>query len=268
MPHGEFSGSLGLETGCGHDRHHSHGHLDSHGHHHHHHGHSSDGALLHGPELGHGGGDGDEDEEDDICSDVAERKHFNEVLRSFSEYSLHMDLELSRREAHLAKLPASVTARMPSGLPRRCAEARVAVLNNQTFFDALVKEQRENPLADPEPETSAGAGAGSSSGACGAAARALTTSVEHHSKVRSMLHSLSRDWAAEGEPERTACYGPMLAELARLLPVTPANRNRQRVLIPGCGIGRLVWECAMRGYAAQGALCGVAARCLSCHQLS
>lgn len=230
----------GHEHGYHHTHHHGHGHSHSHGHG------CADVSHFH---AGHHA----DDDDDDIVSDVAERRHFNEILRSFSEYSLHMDLELSRRESHLAKLPESVTSRMPSGLPRRCAEARVAVMNNQSFFDELVKEQRENPLADPEPAASSSAGGGASvSGGSGGPPRAPTTSVEHHSKVRSMLHSLSRDWAAEGEPERAACYAPMLSELSRLLPVTPGNRNKQRVLIPGCGTGRLVWDCAMRGYAAQG----------------
>jgi len=78
------------------------------------------------------------------------------------------------------------------------------------------------------------------------------SSAEHHSKVKSTLHSLAREWSAEGAAEREACFAPLLAELARTKPVTPANRNRQRVLVPGCGTSRLVWEVCRAGYAAQG----------------
>lgn len=44
----------------------------------------------------------------------------------------------------------------------------------------------------------------------------------------------------------------MLEELERHLPVTPANRQKQRVLVPGAGLGRLPLEIAARGYACQG----------------
>ena len=37
---------------------------------------------------------------------------------------------------------------------------------------------------------------------------------------------------------------PMLDELERWLPVTDANRNLQRVVAPGCGLGRIVLEIA------------------------
>jgi hypothetical protein len=79
-----------------------------------------------------------------------------------------------------------------------------------------------------------------------------TSSLAHYSKVRSTLHQCVRDWAAEGAPERDASYGPLIAELQRLLPVNAGNVNAQRVLVPGCGLGRLLYELCARGYAAQG----------------
>mgnify|MGYP002176326036 CR=1 FL=1 len=44
--------------------------------------------------------------------------------------------------------------------------------------------------------------------------------------------------------ERAQSMDPMLDELERWLPVTDANRNRQRVVAPGCGLGRIVLEIA------------------------
>ncbi len=70
--------------------------------------------------------------------------------------------------------------------------------------------------------------------------------------MKTTLHQLVRDWSEEGQAERDACYAPLLAELGRHLPVTDATRNRQRVLVPGCGLGRLPFDLALRGYAAQG----------------
>lgn len=47
---------------------------------------------------------------------------------------------------------------------------------------------------------------------------------------------------SQGAAERARSYGPLLDELARVLPVTPENINTQRVLVPGSGLGRLVFE--------------------------
>lgn len=69
-------------------------------------------------------------------------------------------------------------------------------------------------------------------------------------KVRSTLRSFVRDWAEEGREEREACYGPILDALdAHFL---PEERGRVKVLVPGCGLGRLAMEIAAQGFWAQG----------------
>jgi carnosine N-methyltransferase len=61
-----------------------------------------------------------------------------------------------------------------------------------------------------------------------------------------------REWSAEGAAERAASHEPILAELRTWLPLTPATVNTLTVLVPGCGLGRLPWDLACAGYAAQG----------------
>ncbi len=85
-----------------------------------------------------------------------------------------------------------------------------------------------------------------------AAAPVPPCSFSYFSKVVSTLHQFVREWSAEGEAERDACFGPLLAELCERLPVTPENKNKQRVLVPGAGLGRLVFEVVRLGYACQG----------------
>ena len=55
-----------------------------------------------------------------------------------------------------------------------------------------------------------------------------------------------RDWSEEGAEERRQSYGRMLELLERAVP-PPA-----RVLVPGAGLGRLVFECFRRGYEVEG----------------
>lgn len=70
-------------------------------------------------------------------------------------------------------------------------------------------------------------------------------------KVRSTLRSFVRDWAAEGAAERQACYNPILAALEEYYPDV-ASRSDIKVLVPGCGLGRLAMEIAALGFWSQG----------------
>lgn len=78
-------------------------------------------------------------------------------------------------------------------------------------------------------------------------------------KVRSTLRSFVRDWSEEGAPEREACYAPCLEALERHFPAQTGMdvggsdeegrraRGDVKVLVPGCGLGRLTMEIAARG---------------------
>jgi len=63
-------------------------------------------------------------------------------------------------------------------------------------------------------------------------------------KVRSTLRSFVRDWSDFGKQEREACYTPILEVLGREF---PEERVGKKVLIPGCGLGRLAMEVAAMG---------------------
>ncbi|WWD08395.1 hypothetical protein V865_006507 [Kwoniella europaea PYCC6329] len=93
-------------------------------------------------------------------------------------------------------------------------------------------------------------------------------------KIRSTLRSFVRDWAIEGRRERKACYDPCLEALEKYYPLPESedesvaeilgesdgdgkrsierDRGTIRVLVPGCGLGRLAMEIAARGFASQG----------------
>ena len=76
------------------------------------------------------------------------------------------------------------------------------------------------------------------------------------SSVLGALLQLRREWSEDGAAERQQSYGPILDALARLVPVdrAPAGgpESAARVLVPGAGLGRLVYEAATRGYHALG----------------
>ncbi|KAI0150293.1 N2227-like protein-domain-containing protein [Xylariaceae sp. FL1272] len=97
--------------------------------------------------------------------------------------------------------------------------------------------------------------------------------VNDMDKARSTIRQFYRDWSAEGQVERDACYGPvfralekerapkmanaMLKEQKDLQGVTevqPPTRKIPplKVLVPGAGLGRLVFDLCRLGYEAEG----------------
>ncbi|KAK0255877.1 hypothetical protein LTR91_024306 [Friedmanniomyces endolithicus] len=72
-------------------------------------------------------------------------------------------------------------------------------------------------------------------------------------KARSTIRQLYCDWSSEGLPERHASHTPIVAALEEHLPSLPvAHRHRHRILVPGAGLGRLVFELCIAGYTVEG----------------
>lgn len=88
-------------------------------------------------------------------------------------------------------------------------------------------------------------------------------------KARSTLRQFYRDWSAEGQPEREASYGPVKQYLLHMESVqaqgeeslgsTPAHPPSDsplapplKVLVPGAGLGRLVFDLCDLGFEVEG----------------
>jgi hypothetical protein len=57
------------------------------------------------------------------------------------------------------------------------------------------------------------------------------------------LKHFVRDWSAEGHGERDALFPPILKALEKDFD----DKAERRVLVPGCGLGRLAYEVASLG---------------------
>jgi len=73
-------------------------------------------------------------------------------------------------------------------------------------------------------------------------------------KARSTIRQVYRDWSAEGRAERQACYGPVMCALAaeRAQRAGLGDDQPFRVLVPGAGLGRLVFDLCLDGFHAEG----------------
>ena len=70
-------------------------------------------------------------------------------------------------------------------------------------------------------------------------------------KARSTIRQLYRDWSHEGATERKACYDPVIQDVVKAFWHSP-RKNDVKILVPGAGLGRLVFELCRRGYTVQG----------------
>lgn len=70
-------------------------------------------------------------------------------------------------------------------------------------------------------------------------------------KVRSTLLQMSREWTDDGSEERDITFGRIIRAACQRYP-NQGERQNTRVLIPGCGLGRLVYEFVSQGFATQG----------------
>lgn len=70
-------------------------------------------------------------------------------------------------------------------------------------------------------------------------------------KARTTIRQFYRDWSAESVVERSSCYEPVIQDLSDNFGDF-SNKECIKVLVPGAGLGRLVFELCRRGYAVEG----------------
>lgn len=106
------------------------------------------------------------------------------------------------------------------------------ISTNQEFIEKIIQIANENFV--PEGEWTW--------------APANATGVD---KVKSTLRQVAREWSEDGKVERDISYGRIVRELCQRFP-DRKERHQIKVLVPGCGLGRLPFDLAYEGFQAQG----------------
>lgn len=78
-----------------------------------------------------------------------------------------------------------------------------------------------------------------------------TATVSDMDKVRTTIRQMYRDWSAESLKERQTCYGPVLQDVQDMFG-KHRDKSQVKILVPGAGLGRLVFEFCSRGYSVEG----------------
>ena len=174
-----------------------------------------------------------------------ERTAFLKIVRAMRGYAVDAADEVRRWEHNFARLPPAHQSLLQHHTKKHM-QAYACVRANEAFFTELLPSfpgddappHLRVPDAARDPEAHASVTPGDAE------------------KVRYILKNLARDWSAEAAEERAQSHGPILKELEERLyvPKDPQAEGRYppRVMVPGAGLGRLVLECARRGFEAEG----------------
>lgn len=166
-----------------------------------------------------------------------EERHWYDVMRTMLLYEDFCRDTLQRRQEHVNRLSDRQSAALPATFFSKMEKISQAMKANLTLLTEIAAYYNHisHGANGPPPKYDG----------------VRIQSTEQH-RNKAVLHSIGREWSKAGESERNEAFIPMIEELKRTLPVTKENAYIQRVLVPGCGVGRLPVEIAAQGYSVEG----------------
>ena len=173
--------------------------------------------------------------------DPEEYNHLRNIVSAFFNYQIDSLRDLARMERDFKSLTESHLKRMSFNYTERLNKLKSAIYQNYTFLlkvadpyknmFKLYKGKNGEILMEP-----------------------LTVEGKDIIKMRSTLRLFIRDWAKDGIEERNSTYKPILEELKNFFAKRPKKDFQEgiNVLVPGAGLGRLMYEIAKLGFKSQG----------------
>ena len=180
--------------------------------------------------------------ESDDGESKAESLHFQKIVNSFRNYLQYFNVKFEKTIQFYDQMTGEQRQILHSY--RQHIDAMKRCLEHNSTIMRKIAEESDCMFIN-------GNGAG------GDGVRDVSVSVTKPSpmdmeKTACVLRQIVREWTEKGETERKQSYGKILEAIDRHLPVRGCDDVAKKVLVPGAGLGRLVFEVARRGYAAQG----------------
>ena len=206
----------------------------------------------------------DIDDVDDVdIDDKKEKEHWDNVMRTFLFYEDLIVFDLERKQKRYNKLNNNYIDRLPQitfdkfSMIHEAAKSNQKFFNDMVYYHAFCNNNRSNfndsdsnnnennyvvlPMKDKGP--------------------IIRFDQQHRNQA--VLHSLYREFSKEGQLERHNTFTLLIQQLQLHLPLQTTKLNhhedhhhhmlyQKRVLVPGCGIGRLPLEISALGYACEG----------------
>ena len=173
--------------------------------------------------------------------DPEEYRHLRNVVSAFFNYQIDSLRDLARTERDFKSIDEKYLKRMSFDYTERLDKLKKAIWLNYSFLlkvadpyknmFKLYKGKNGEVLMEP-----------------------LLVEVKDIIKMRSTLRLFTRDWAIDGIDERSSTYKPILNELKKFFENKTKKEFQEgiNILVPGAGLGRLMYEIAKLGFKSQG----------------
>ena len=175
---------------------------------------------------------------DDVDPEILEQRHFQHVIDTFLFYRTYSLRQVERKTKCFQSIPLHHQAMVPT-LGKRLKNMQNAIESNYKFIKDIIKATERmfvnSNVSEGRNEVNR-----------------TPISGDDLDRVRTTLKQFVRDWSKEGKQERDQCYGTIYKELDNLFPIDSCNRENISVLIPGAGLGRLMFDIASQGFTCQG----------------
>jgi len=173
--------------------------------------------------------------------DPEEYRHLRSIVSAFFNYQIDSLRDVSRMERDFKSIGEKYIKRLSFNYTERIEKLKHAIWQNYSF---LLK------IADPYKNMFKLFKASSGE----VLMEPLIVEGKDIIKMRSTLRLFIRDWAIDGIDERNSTYKPILNELKLYFKDKTKKdfENGINVLVPGAGLGRLMYEIAKLGFKSQG----------------
>ena len=175
------------------------------------------------------------------AKDPEEYRHLRSIVSAFFNYQIDSLRDVSRMERDFKSLADKYIKRLSFDYKERIEKLKHAIWLNYSF---LLK------IADPYKNMFKLFKASSGE----VLMEPLIVEGKDIVKMRSTLRLFIRDWAIDGIEERNSTYKPILNDLKTFFKDRPKKDFEEgiNVLVPGAGLGRLMYEIAKLGFKSQG----------------
>ncbi|CAG9807078.1 unnamed protein product [Chironomus riparius] len=176
-------------------------------------------------------------EDDEKYFDETERANFIKVISSFKNYKRNCFARIDQRLCFLTTLPIR-QQQMLEKYKKTLNSSKQCVEQNQRIIEKFLSGvdslfvNSKNDIVEPE--------------------EILKIADPDNDKVIITLKQIVRDWTDLGAEERDQSYKPILDELTQYFDINSMDKNQLRVLVPGAGLARLVYEISLRGFYCEG----------------
>lgn len=177
---------------------------------------------------------------DYMDTEEEERTNFYNIIAAFKCYRANSLCHINRREAYLNSLPNNhqqmlIKYREHLQKLRFCIDMNNKVIKNIIQdADCLFQNETDNVRQAHQSTVPP-----------------KVRSQDIH-KVQITLKQIFRDWSAEGHMEREQCYKPIIDEITSFFNPRKCKIENVKILIPGAGLGRLIYDIASKGYYCEG----------------